>query len=119
MENSNEVPPSGPLIRRPIQVVRGFSEFIREYGVMPLAIGVVMGSAVNDLVKSLVDGLITPLISLFTPDSMLQGLQLEYHGSVFKIGSVLNSTLTFISVGAVVYLTVKLILRNDALLKKK
>ena len=99
--------------------VRGFQSFIRDYGVLPLAIGVVIGSAVNDLVKSLVDGLISPFVALLSPQGKLQSLQVVFHGSIFKIGQVINSTLSFIFVALIVYIGVKFILRKDDLLIKK
>ena len=100
-------------------LVRGFGTFIQEYGVAPLAIGVVVGTAINDLVKSLVDGLITPLISLLAPRQGIQGFQLTVHGATFKIGTVVSSLLSFLVVMWIVYVVVKVILRRDELLPKK
>jgi len=104
---------------RPSSVVRGFRDFLSNYGVIPLAIGVVMGSAVNDLVKTLVDGIITPFISLVTPNGRLQGWEVTVHGAVFKFGAVLNSALSFICICAVVYIVAKFFLRNEELIGKK
>jgi large conductance mechanosensitive channel len=92
---------------KPIKLVGGYRQFLADYGVLPLAIGVVVGSAVNDFVKSIVDGLLTPLIALVSPGSRLQNLQFEVHGAVFKIGMVINAALSFMSVFLVVYLVVK------------
>lgn len=100
-------------------VVRGFKLFLQNYGIAPLALGVVIGNAVNDLVKSLVDGLISPLLSLVLPDGRLQGLQVEVSGSVFKVGQVVNSLISFLIIVWIVYVIVKLILRNEKLLQKK
>jgi large conductance mechanosensitive channel len=100
-------------------LVKGFSTFIQEYGVAPLAIGVVVGTAVNDLVKSLVDGLVTPLISLLDPQQGAQNLTFTVHGAAFKIGEVVSSLLSFLTVMLIVYLVVKFILRQEDLLKKQ
>ena len=105
--------------QRAREVVHGFKDFIHQYGVAPLAIGVVIGTAVNDLVKSVVDGLITPLISLFSPETALQNLQFQIGSSVFKMGQVLNSVLSFAIIALLVYMIAKIILRNDSLLEKK
>ena len=104
---------------RPGSVVRGFKDFLSNYGVIPLAIGVVMGSAVNDFVKTLVDGILTPMIALVTPDGRLQSWQFTVHGAVFKFGAVLNSALSFVSICVVVYVVAKFFLRNEELLAKK
>ena len=100
-------------------LVKGFGAFIQQYGVLPLAIGVVVGTAVNDLVKSLVDGVVTPLISLLAPRQGIQGFQVTIHGSVFKVGQVVGSLITFLVVMWIVYVGVKYILRRDELLEKK
>lgn len=100
-------------------VTRGFTDFIHDYGVMPLAIGVVIGTAVNDLVKTLVDGLFSPLVSLLIPSIKLQTFVVNFHGSTFKIGAVMNATISFLVVAWLVYLGAKFILRNEELLKKK
>jgi len=44
--------------------MRGFIKFIREQGVMGLAIGFVLGASVAQLVNSLVNDIINPLIGL-------------------------------------------------------
>lgn len=99
-------------------LVMGFGHFIREYGVLPLAIGVVIANAVNDLTKATVEGLIAPFISLISP-TRLQDIQFHVHGAVFKIGLVLNSLLNFLTVALIVYVVAKVILRNEELLRKK
>ncbi len=98
-------------------VINGFFEFVHHYGVFPLAIGVVVGTAVNDLVKFIVDGLVSPFIALVTPGATLATYQIEFNGSVFKIGAVVDAFLNFFFVALVVYLVVKLLLRQDIVKK--
>ena len=106
------------VVPQPKELVRGFRSFMQDYGVIPLAIGVVVGTAVNDVVKTLVDGLFTPLISLLAPRQGFQNFQLTVHGSTFKIGAVINSLLSFLVIMLIVYIVVKVVLRRDELLKK-
>jgi large conductance mechanosensitive channel len=98
--------------------ITGFFDFITQYGVIPLAIGVVIGSAVNDLVKTIVDGITTPLISLLTPSKHLETWQVTFHGAVFKFGAVINSLISFFTIAIIVYLVVKVVIRKDEYLKK-
>lgn len=118
----NEVEEPVVPIYSPVQRARGaaqgFMDFIHSYGVAALAVGVVIGSAVNDLVKSLVDGLVSPFIALLWPGGRLQNLQVDLHGSIFKIGQVLNSFISFVVICTVVYLVIGLILKKENLLKK-
>ena len=44
--------------------MKGFIDFIREQGVIGLAIAVILGGAVNKLVASLVGDIIQPLIGI-------------------------------------------------------
>lgn len=110
---------SAAKIKDSLGAVRGFRHFISDYGIMPLAVGVVIGSAVNDLVKAIVADLITPFISLVSPDGKLQNFEFTIDGAVFKVGHALNSLVSFLVIAWVVYITAKVILRNDDLLKKK
>ena len=105
--------------KRKLGLVRGFQSFISQYGVIPLAIGVVIANAVNDFVKSLVDGLVTPLVSLISPNNKLQNLQFMFHGADFKPGEILSAFLSFLIIALLVYITAKVVLRNEDLLAKK
>lgn len=99
-------------------VVVGFKSFIKDYGVAPLAVAVVIGGAVNEFVKSVVDGLVYPLISLISSQGKLQSLQVTIHGATFKPGIVINSAISFLTVCIIVYFFVKYILRDEKILKK-
>jgi len=107
------------VLTGPKDTLSGFRKFIHNYGVLPLAIGVVIGNAVNDLVKTLVDGLVTPLISLISPQGELQNFQVTFHGAVFKFGMVLNACLSFIAIAAIVYFVLVVLLRQQEILDKK
>ena len=47
--------------------VSEFREFLKNYNVVGMAIGIVMGAAVTKLVASVVQSLVMPLISLMMP----------------------------------------------------
>jgi large conductance mechanosensitive channel len=83
-----------------------FVTFIREKGVMGLAVGIIVGGAVTKLVTSIVDTLITPLVSAVT--GVAGNLNtLEYTMPVlhatFKFGALISSLIDFTAVLAVVY----------------
>lgn len=100
-------------IQKAKNVMGGFMDFVHQYNVLPLAIGVVIGVAVNDLVKVIVDGLISPLVALVTPDGALSSLSFKVADSVFMYGSVIDALIRFLSVALVVYVVVKVVLRQD------
>ncbi|CAN5163819.1 hypothetical protein BH11PAT4_BH11PAT4_5020 [soil metagenome] len=94
-------------------VVGGFMEFVHQYNVLPLAVGVVIGVAVNDLVKVIVDGLVSPFVALVTPDGALADLSFQIGESVFMYGSVIDAMIRFLSVALVVYVVVRVVLKQE------
>lgn len=96
-----------------------FREFLKQYSVIGLAIGVVMGTAVNQLIQTIVQGFITPLIGLVLPNQGLQKLAFTLRGSEFRFGSIIDATLQFVIVALLIYIVVKKLLKQEELLKKK
>ena len=101
----------------------GFIDFIREQGVVGLAVGLAIGTAAGDTVKKLVTAFIDPLVQLIVGSQ--QGLQsasftVEVAGrkGEFLYGAFVSSLITLIAVAFVVYAIVHF-LRLDKLDKKK
>ena len=101
----------------------GFVNFIREQGVVGLAVGLAIGTAVGDTVKKLVTAFIDPLVQLIVGSQ--QGLQsasftVEIAGrkGEFLYGAFVSSLITLIAVAFVVYAIVHF-LKLDKLDKKK
>lgn len=102
-----------------VGAVSGFLNFIREQGVVGLAIGVVVGVAAKDTVDALTQGFINPLIGLILPKTdALSEKVLTISDSEFAWGRILLSLINLIIVAAVVYFVIKG-LRLDKLDKKK
>lgn len=105
--------------------VGGFMDFVREQGVVGLAVGLAIGTAATVFVKSIVDGIIVPVIGALLPGST--GLANRYYcfdtvngECVNKLawGSVISNFISFLAVAAVIYFVVKG-LKLDKLDKKK
>ncbi len=99
--------------------MKGFVDFIREQGVVGLAVGFILGGAVSKLVAALVGDIINPLLGI------LLGAAKNLDTAVLKIGqaeimwgSFLSILIDFIVISLVVYFGVK-ILKLDKLDKKK
>lgn len=99
--------------------VQGFIDFIKEQGVVGLAIGFILGGSVTVVVKSLVDDIINPLVGL------LLGRAKDLGQYSFKIGdasvnwgSFVNNLINFLIIALIVYFGFK-ILKLDRLTKKK
>ena len=101
----------------------GFVNFIREQGVVGMAVGLAIGTAAGDTVKKLVTAFIDPLVQLVVGSQ--QGLQsasftLEIAGrkGEFLYGAFVSSLITLIAVAFVVYAIIHF-LKLDKLDKKK
>ena len=101
----------------------GFVNFIREQGVVGLAVGLAIGTAAGDTVKKLVTAFIDPLVQLIVGSQ--QGLQsasftVEVAGrkGEFLYGAFISSLITLIAVAFVVYAIIHF-LKLDKLDKKK
>ena len=92
-----------------------FVTFIREQGVMGLAIGFILGGSVSKVVASLVQDIIQPAIGLIFGST--QGLKALHLGPVM-IGNFLAIFLDFLIMAAVVYFVFKK-LKLDRIDKKK
>lgn len=99
--------------------MKGFIEFIRERGVVGLAIGFILGGAVSKLVAAIVTDLINPIIGLLLGKiGNLKDAYLAIGQSKIMWGDFINTLIDFTIVSAVVYFGVTL-LRLDKLEKKK
>jgi large conductance mechanosensitive channel len=81
-----------------------FVEFIREQGVVGLAIGFVLGGSVNSVVKSLVTDIIEPIIGMFFGST--DGLASWAIGPVM-LGNFIVALIDFIILAAVVFFVFK------------
>ena len=104
------------MVREQIRgTVAGFVEFVRERGVMGLAIGFVLGGAVSRITPSFSSAVVDPaLSSLFGGTERLSDIMI---GSV-AIGKFLAAVLDFLVLALAVYLIFRL-LKLDKLDSKK
>lgn len=101
----------------------GFMTFVREQGVVGLAVGLVLGTQVKTLVDQLVASFLNPLIGLMLPGegSLAQktfSLSLFGKTADFGYGAFIAVLISFLSVAAVIYFIVKG-LKLDKIDKKK
>jgi len=101
----------------------GFLDFVREQGVVGLAIGLAVGTQATIVVRDMVATVIDPLIGLIIGNP--KGLQaaawhvaIASRSATFAVGQLIYSIIVFIAVCAVVYLVVHG-LKLDKLDKKK
>lgn len=88
--------------------MKGFIDFIREQGVVGLAVGFILGGAAKEVVNSLVADIVDPILGLFlgATDGLTEATFL-LSGAEIRYGSFLSVLLDFAIVAAVVYYVVK------------
>ena len=95
-------PPKEPGKKK--NLIEEFKDFIMKYKVLGLAIAFIMGAYIGNLVQSLVDNLVMPLVTFFLPPEIPWE---EFTLWVFRIGAFLGDLLTFIIVAFVIFLLIK------------
>lgn len=86
---------------------RGFLDFVREQGVMALAIGIIIGAGAKEVVDSFVKGFVDPVIALLIPNAKsLSVATLTVSGKVFAWGNFVSVAIRFLIILAVVYFAI-------------
>jgi large conductance mechanosensitive channel len=101
----------------------GFMNFVREQGVVGLAVGLILGVQVKAVVDQLVASFVNPVIGLVLPGKgglaeKTFTLSVLSKKAVFEYGAFISVMISFLTVAAVVYLAVKA-LKLENLDKKK
>ena len=103
-----------------------FKEFALKGNVMDMAIGVIISAAFGNIVSSLNDSFINPLIALIcggnSEDGVKIGGQFVINGVAFDYGSFLSAVINFLIIALVLFCMLKAIngaVEKAANLKKK
>ena len=101
-------------------MIKEFTEFLKHYGVIGLAIAVIIGGKMNDLVTAVVSGLLMPIVGRVS--SVASGdwrdWKPEVIGIKFEMGKVLGAGIDFVIVAFIVFWIAKAILREETVAKK-
>lgn len=88
--------------------MKDFIDFIREQGVIGLAVGFILGGAVSKVVSSLVSDIINPILGVVLgAASNLNEAYIPIGGAKLMWGSFLNTVIDFVVIALVVYYGVK------------
>ena len=90
-------------------IIKEFKEFALKGNVIDMAVGIVIGAAFGDIVKSLVDDIITPAI--LTPALNAAHLanlsDLTISGTAIKYGKFLSNIISFTIIAFALFLVIK------------
>ena len=99
-------------------MLKEFNEFLKQYGVIGLAIAVVIGGKLNDLIKSTVDGIIMPLVTFFIPGGQWRTMTQDVGPIKFLLGPFFGALIDFLIVALLIFWFSKLVLREEKVTKK-
>ena len=96
--------PPPPPKEKPKNLAREFLDFIKQYKILGLASAFIIGLAVNALILSLAQDIITPIIGIFVPgfDSIA-----DIKIGVFGIGNFIAAFINFIIIAIIIFIIVK------------
>ena len=80
-----------------------FQAFILRGNVLDLAVAVVIGAAFTQIVNSLVENIITPIIAAIGGQPDFSALTFTVNNSVFRYGAFLNAVISFAIIALIVY----------------
>lgn len=99
--------------------MKGFLNFVREQGVVGLAVGFILGGAVSGVVSSLVEDIINPVLGIaLGAAGNLADAYIAVGEARIMWGSFVNTAIDFLVIALVVYFGVKF-LRLDKVDRKK
>jgi large conductance mechanosensitive channel len=84
-----------------------FMAFLSKYGVIGLAIAVIIGGAAGSLVSALVSDILMPLLTFFIPGGAWREATLVLGPVVMLIGHFIGSLIDFLIIALVVFIIMK------------
>jgi large conductance mechanosensitive channel len=100
-------------------VFKEFKDFLLKQNVVALAIAVVVGTALNSLVKALVDDFIMPIIVALGPGGDWQTATWNVGSVKFGVGDFAAAVINFLIIGLVAWRISRVFIKPEAEAPKK
>ncbi len=94
-----------------------FMGFLKKYGVIGLAIAVVIGGKVNEFVSATVSDILMPMIGAVLPEGEWKTWVLELGPVKLGIGHWIGASIDFMIVAFVVFMFAKIVLKEGEVVK--
>ena len=99
--------PAPPAPPAPQGFVAQFMAFLNKYGVVGLAVAVIIGGAAGALVSALVSDILMPIVTFFIPGGAWRTATLTLGPIVLGIGDFIGKLIDFVIITVVVYFIMK------------
>lgn len=100
-------------------MLKEFKDFLLKQNVVALAIAVVVGTALNTLVKALVDDWIMPIVVAIGPGGDWQKATWDVGSVKFGVGDFLAAVINFLIIGLVAWRISKIFIKPESEAPKK
>jgi large conductance mechanosensitive channel len=100
-------------------MIKEFKDFLLKQNIVALAIAVVVGTALNTLVKALVDDFIMPIIVAIGPGGEWQTATWNVGSVKFGVGDFMAAAINFLIIGFVAWRISKAFIKPDPEAPKK
>jgi len=117
-DKGDSAAPAGGMPLATVRMRGEFIAFLKEYGVIGLAIAVVIGGKTNALVTALVDGELMPVVTFFLPGGAWRTATLDLGAVHLILGPVFGAGLDFLIVAWLTFWFSKKVLREASVTKK-
>lgn len=95
---------------------KGFTTFLGKYSIISMALGIIIGSTTKDVVNTLVDGIISPLLSLvlakILPENNLVDWIINIEGTEILIGQFINTFIEMLLILLIIYIVIGVLFRQ-------
>jgi large conductance mechanosensitive channel len=99
-------------------MTKEFIAFLRQYGIIGLAIAVIIGGKLNALISATVDGILMPIITFFIPGGQWRTATLDLGPIKFLLGPFFGALIDFVIVALFVFFMSKKLLKEEVVTKK-
>jgi large conductance mechanosensitive channel len=93
--------------------IEEFSEFLKNYQVIGLAVAVIIGAAAGKMVTAMVTDIIMPIIAVLIPGGDWKTSVLDVGPVKFLVGDFVGAVIDFVIVALVIFIIVKMIMKGD------
>jgi large conductance mechanosensitive channel len=100
-------------------MVKDFKDFLLKQNVVALAIAVVVGTALNTLVKAVVDDFIMPIVVAIGPGGDWQKATWSVGSVKFGVGDFIAAVINFLIIGLVAWRISKIFIKPAAEVPKR
>lgn len=92
-------------------MIQEFKKFAMKGNLIDMAVGIIIGAAVSDMVGSLVESVLMPVVGIFMGGVDFKGLAITVGDANIQYGAFVQALIDFLIIAFVIFMIVKMINR--------